>query len=133
MLFDEFPLHILLGFFLEKSSRSFFFLLCLFDNSTVQSMTCKLHIGTACSASLQSSSSSHCHRHLNTSGSLAHFQVGLRTLAIGHRKFTSEEYQHVNALLTEAKTSIQDREKRVNAAVFFSLSLSLSLLCFFVG
>ena len=51
--------------------------------------------------------------------SIVHFQVGLRTLAVAHRRFTAEEYQRLDALLTEAKTSMQDREGKVKWLFFF--------------
>ncbi|XP_070173336.1 phospholipid-transporting ATPase IF-like isoform X2 [Littorina saxatilis] len=53
--------------------------------------------------------------------------LGLRTLAIANRKLTAEEYQQIEALLTEAKTSLQDREQKVEQ-VYNEIEQELTLL-----
>ncbi|XP_076435562.1 phospholipid-transporting ATPase IF-like [Babylonia areolata] len=53
--------------------------------------------------------------------------LGLRTLAIAHRKLTPEQYEQVNALLMEAKTSLQDREQKVEEA-YTQVERDLTLL-----
>ncbi|KAL8625040.1 hypothetical protein ACOMHN_012049 [Nucella lapillus] len=53
--------------------------------------------------------------------------LGFRTLAIAHRRFTPEEYERVDALLSEAKSSIQEREEKVEEA-YTAVERDLTLL-----
>jgi len=50
---------------------------------------------------------------------LTPFQKGLRTLVVACRHFSVEEYSEVERQLTAARTALQQREERLQAAFAF--------------